>query len=97
MQSLRDKPAYAAKSLIVMFLVLMAWDLYLHSSTWRIYSAALFFLNDDVYGAGPEFVRMPVLEDPEVRRYVYTVQISAVLSCCAVLFFVWRFLRARRR
>jgi len=93
----RDKPTHTAKSVIVLFLVLMAWGLYLHSSTWRIYSADLFFLNDDVYGAGPEFVRAPALENPDVRRYVHTVQISAVLSCCAILFFVWRFLRARRR
>jgi hypothetical protein len=97
MQSLRDKPAYAAKLLIVLFLVLMAWDLYLHSSVWRICSADLFFLKENVYGPKPEFVQAPALDDFRVRRYVYTVQISAVLSCCAVLFFVWRFLRARRR
>jgi hypothetical protein len=93
----RDNPTHAAKSVIVLLLVLMAWGLYLHSSAWRIYSADRFFLNDDVYGAGPEFVRMPALENLDVRRYVQTVQISAVLSCGAILFFVWRFLRARRR
>jgi hypothetical protein len=61
----RDKPTHTAKSVIVLFLVLMAWGLYLHSSTWRIYSADLFFLNDDVYGAGPESVRAPALENFE--------------------------------
>jgi len=91
----RDNPPLAAKSLLAICLVLMAWGLYTHSSTWRVYDADLFFLRDDVYGSGPEFVRQPNIAEPGVLRYIHTVQVSVALSCCATLFFAYRFLKAK--
>lgn len=92
----RDKPSYEARLLLILCLFMMAWGLYVHAEAWRIYDADLFFLRENMYGSGPGYVVPPDMESPNILRYVRAVQISAAMSCCAVIFFAYRFLKARR-
>ncbi len=88
-----DRPSYSARALLVICMGIMAWELYKHADAWKVYSADLFFREDDVYGAGPEHIVPPDTSNPRVVRYIHAVQISYVISCCAILAFAYRFFR----
>jgi hypothetical protein len=93
----REQPTLAAKVLLLMGLVVLAWNLCDHAAAWRIYDADIYFLSETVRGDEMARVVVPPTNDPGICGYVRAVWVSTLVSLLVFLFLARRLYLSSRR